>query len=392
MKSIKFVLINSIILLSISTYGQIKVNSAGHIGIGTDGNSNYKAYIYNPSLANYARGLYVKLEQPALNSYKQYSIQSKITSGKGVTYGIYSSAYNSSPSNQGQAVGIYSRAGNATNGWNYAIFGHLLGSNDGASIFGAVTDKGGVVLNGQWAGYFRGDVYVEDELWASEVTESDIKLKKDIIDIDSSLCKILKIKGQKYNLKLPNEIEQEKIESDTLVSDTFDYSKLQKYKKKHYGIVAQELQKVFPDLVYERSNGFLGIKYDGLIPVIIEAIKEQQTQIKNLQAEIEKLKITDPKTKSTADNNLTNSSQLFQNQPNPFSVNTYITYYLPDVINKATIYIYDLQGRQVKAIDLNDRGQGSAMIHGSELNAGTYHYTLIADGQIVGTHTMILTN
>ena len=199
---------------------------------------------------------------------------------------------------------------------------------------------------------------------------SDSTEKENIRSItDKSLEKILKMQGVNFNWK-----------SDKL-------------KKEHAGFLAQDVEKIIPEIVTTvDSSGKKLITHSGLLPYIAEAIKAQQLQIETLQAEIEKLKIKDPKTKSTADNNLTNSSQLFQNQPNPFSVNTYITYYLPDVINKATIYIYDLQGRQVRAIDINDRGQGSAMIHGSELNAGTYHYTLIADGQIVGTHTMILTN
>ena len=139
MKSIKFILINLIVLLvSVSTYAQIKVNSAGHIGIGIDGDSNYKTYIYNPSTAKNARGLYVKLEHPGSDA-KQYAIQSVITPAGGfLTYGIYTSACNSTPSS-GQAVGIWSRAGNALNGYNYAVFGHLVGSRNGTSIFGAVS-------------------------------------------------------------------------------------------------------------------------------------------------------------------------------------------------------------------------------------------------------------
>jgi hypothetical protein len=392
MKTQKFLFLIIIALTTISVKSQIKVNSAGHIGIGASGISNYKTYIYNPSTINNARGLSVKLEQPAQGYYKQYSILGSITSGKGYTFGVYGYAYNTTVTNYGRSYGVFGKAGNGAGGYNYGVYGWLYGSNNGAAIFGTVYPLGDVNTMGKYAGYFRGDVHVEDELWADEVTESDIRIKENIIDIDNSLDNILKIKGQKYKLKLPNEIFQETGDSDTIDNETFDYSKLQKYQKDHYGIIAQELQEVFPDLVYKSPKGLLGIDYEGLIPIIIEAIKEQQAQIETLKAEIETLKINNSKTKSTAGNDLNHNSVLLQNQPNPFSENTYINYFIPDEVNKAVIYIYNLQGRQVKVIDINERGNGSAVIYGSELYAGTYHYTLITDGRIVGTYTMILTD
>ncbi|MAE87707.1 MAG: hypothetical protein CMB80_33545 [Flammeovirgaceae bacterium] len=64
---------------------------------------------------------------------------------------------------------------------------------------------------------------------------------------------------------------------------------------------------------------------------------------------------------------------------------------IPKNVNQASIYIYDLQGRQVKRIDLSERGNSFIMIRAGELSAGRYLYTLIADGKEVGTKKMILT-
>lgn len=167
------------------------------------------------------------------------------------------------------------------------------------------------------------------------------------------------------------------------INQDFDFDE----DKIHIGFIAQELKEVYPELTAEDNQGYLSIDYISLIPILIEALKEQQTQIKELESLINKAKL-----KSTGDITLSNTSELFQNQPNPFCENTYINYFIPDEVNKAVIYIYNLQGRQVKVIDINERGQGSAIIYGSELYAGTYHYTLVTDGQIVGTYTMILTD
>jgi myo-inositol-hexaphosphate 3-phosphohydrolase len=81
-----------------------------------------------------------------------------------------------------------------------------------------------------------------------------------------------------------------------------------------------------------------------------------------------------------------------QNKPNPFSVNTEIEFYLPENVKKATLTVYDLRGKQVKSITVVEREYGSAVIYGSELQPGIYHYSLIADGEVIGIEKMILTD
>ena len=59
-------------------------------------------------------------------------------------------------------------------------------------------------------------------------------------------------------------------------------------KQKSYGLSAQEVEKVIPEIVSQDESGYLGIKYNNLIGVLIEAIKEQQEQINTLKKLIEK--------------------------------------------------------------------------------------------------------
>ena len=56
------------------------------------------------------------------------------------------------------------------------------------------------------------------------------------------------------------------------------------------GLIAQEVQEVLPEVVVERDNGFLGLDYSKMMGLMVEAIKEQQTQIHKLTLEIEELK------------------------------------------------------------------------------------------------------
>ena len=71
---------------------------------------------------------------------------------------------------------------------------------------------------------------------------------------------------------------------------TFDWNDKQDvYKGKDYGVVAQEVEKVMPELVDTRFDGYKAVKYEKLVPLLIEAIKEQQKQIDRLEEQIKKM-------------------------------------------------------------------------------------------------------
>jgi hypothetical protein len=191
------------------------------------------------------------------------------------------------------------------------------------------------------------------------------------------------------------------------------------------GFVAQELQTVFPQSVHkEPTSGYYGISMMDLIPVLVQAIKEQQTMIEDLQKKAnakgnvkstistdtvsaleasdlleeadtyKTTKSTETKESSAISDNLVNNvdePKLEQNIPNPFNSLTSINYFLPLNTHSAVIYIYDLQGMQKKSFKLTTPGSGSVAINGSELSAGMYYYTLVTDGKEIDTKRMILT-
>ena len=95
---------------------------------------------------------------------------------------------------------------------------------------------------------------------------SDARLKSNIISLGSTLAKLLALDGKSYTLKADES-------------------------KQKIGLLAQDVQEVFPELVKEATNkqGTLSVNYQGLIPVLINAIKEQDDKIKRLEALVEKL-------------------------------------------------------------------------------------------------------
>lgn len=175
---------------------------------------------------------------------------------------------------------------------------------------------------------------------------------------------------------------------------------MSRYSKKQIGFIAQELQSYYPELVREDRNGLLSIDYIGLIPVIVEAIKDQDCIITDLKVEIEKLKsiLETPNTikqrsklNSFENEESTLSSSLNQNTPNPFNVTTEIRYYIPDKVKSALIYIFNMQGSLLTTTTISHRGHGYIIVNASELKAGMYIYSLVVDGREVDSKRMILT-
>jgi hypothetical protein len=87
---------------------------------------------------------------------------------------------------------------------------------------------------------------------------SDARLKANIISLGATLSKLLQIDGKSYTMKKDEN------------------------KKQKIGLLAQDIEKVFPELVSE-SNGVKSVNYQGLIPVLINALKEQEERIKRLE-------------------------------------------------------------------------------------------------------------
>jgi hypothetical protein len=162
--------------------------------------------------------------------------------------------------------------------------------------------------------------------------------------------------------------------------------KSQMFQKKHFGLIAQDLQKVYPELVYEEDNGYLSVNYVELIPLLIQSIKELKAEIDELSS----ASIT-PRA-ATASDALSDLSRaiLYQNAPNPFTDRTEIKFELPNNISSASVFIFNMQGALIKQIPVNSR-QSGITVNGSELTAGMYLYSLIVDGKEVDTKRMILT-
>ncbi|MBA4057279.1 MAG: hypothetical protein C0490_21375, partial [Marivirga sp.] len=82
---------------------------------------------------------------------------------------------------------------------------------------------------------------------------------------------------------------------------------------------------------------------------------------------------------------------LYQNSPNPFTTTTEIKMEIPDGSAHAQVIIYNLEGKQLKNIQVNERGTTKVHITANDLSAGMYLYSLMVDGKVADTKRLILT-
>jgi len=234
---------------------------------------------------------------------------------------------------------------------------------------------------------------------------SDASLKSNIAEIASPLDKVMQLRGVTFDLNFPVIDESSASKDNLSIEQQFEKAKLQApeltmetYKqiqsessRKQMGVIAQEVEKVIPEVVRTRFDGLKAVSYTDMVGLLIEAMKEQQYEIEALRLEVASMKGESVSFRSsTGISELAQQCVLSQNAPNPFTSQTEIKYFVAAGVKEASICIFDMQGKMLKKINAA-AGQNSVIIQGSTLQAGMYLYSLIADGQEVDTKRMILT-
>lgn len=358
-----------------------------NVGIGfTEPNSYEKLRVQTASLPNPISPFPIKI-LPAvivgeyLNSADSRNVigvrgESDLNAGRG--YGGYFS---------GGQFGVYGRASTTGTGNRYGVYAFASASS-ATNIYGVYAAVSGTASGNKFAGFFNGDVY------AANFTTilSDRKFKTNVEPEIDAIGKIMQLNPATYTYK---QAEYEAINLPDGLG---------------HGFIAQELETVFPEMVHAVSHpildeetgeqigneDFKAIKYTALIPVLTKAIQEQQQQIEALTEQLAALQDDKPATpqnsnwESQSSLNL-EGIRLYQNSPNPFSIGTEIRVEIPQEVNNATLYVYDLQGKPIQEYPIATRGNTYVSVPGYDLNEGMYIYSLIVDGKVIDSKRMILT-
>jgi hypothetical protein len=291
---------------------------------------------------------------------------------------------------------------------NTSIGGRFDAVGQGTQNIGIYASTSGAAIT-NWAGFFVGNVYRS----GTDNFTSDRKLKNEIEPITNALDKLLQLKPSSYVFK------------------TEEFEMMNLPEGKQMGLIAQDLEQVFPELVTDMPEmkihdkdgktttipEFKSVQYISLIPILISGIQEQQeiineqkksnealsvqlndqqSQLENQQKQLDEQKnIIEQLSKKAGVTTGINTNgditgfQMSQNIPNPFTNETVIKYTLPQTVTQASMVVYDLTGKQITSFPIN-KNNSSVTITSEKLSAGIYIYSIVADGQLLDSKRMVV--
>jgi hypothetical protein len=198
--------------------------------------------------------------------------------------------YRSGQGNDGSnSVFLGYQAGEGNTGSNNVLIGYQAGSYSGNKSNVLYIDNSNTsspLIGGDFSGNRVGinrmpttyTLEVGGTIWANgssivanQTTWSDVRYKTDIEPFMGALADIMKMQGVRYTWR-QNEFPDLNFPEGGQI-----------------GVIAQDLEKILPELVFTGPDGYKSVSYEKLTPVLIEAIKEQQSQIESLKERLEQI-------------------------------------------------------------------------------------------------------
>lgn len=322
-------------------------------------------------------------------------------------YGAYSNFYGSSDYNT--AIGYYSLF-SASAGYNTCLGG--FANVNSSSITGAIALGYGAIVNASnkcrigntsmGITECQNGVYtVSDGRFKSKISESEVKglefiklLRPVVYNFDTKAFTEFLTKN------MPDSVKKNYLQKDFETSAS----------NRQTGFIAQEVEKAAEKSGFNfngihtpvNENDNYSINYGQFVVPLVKGMQEQQVMIEQQKQIIEDLlkRIELLETNKEVDKalNITgmdeldqNRSSMDQNHPNPFTNETLVRYYLGQKFSSACLNVYDLTGKQIISIPITQKGQSSISIGSEKLGAGIYIYSIIADGKIVDSKKMVVT-
>ena len=386
---------------------QLVVDSLGRVGIGTEtpwtqpllsvgnlGNLNLNTAIQCSDQGR-MYGTYILNHNSA--EYDIYGIFTNVMSTTASSMGGRAESWGCNDATKSlHAIGMIGAAGRSRSA--AGILGRRVVPEDitvnYAGIYGSEYSTNNIVFgnySGSYAGFFNGRVRVTDGLYATLLSPAASAAPS-----GQSGTTILSNRGERVTDKLSQvqTVQFPRQEFVKLESENVEGEEEEEIKSHllpiQYGLDADQLKAVYPELVYEDQNGNVSINYVEMVPLLVQSINE-------LKAELAELKGTSMKKAKAQPTAIEESAsdidmvRMDQNKPNPFSESTVIALNIPEKTQSASIFIYDMSGKQVKSIPVSERGETNITVYATDLTAGMYIYTLVVDGKVAVTRRMIVT-
>ena len=419
MKKVLFIFTMALVATNINA--QLVVDSLGRVGIGTDSTESLLSIGMeggsNVALQCKAEGrsfgLYILNETNSNNQTNGSYFRAKNNTGR--CYGGRSLALGGNDQNSSQyVIGMAGYAGLARTA--VGIFGgkDLGTSGDFAGVYGAETFGNTPTFTnypGTYAGYFRGKVRVTNGIYATVLSPSaspspsgqngTTLLSDRGESVTDKLSQVQTFQFLRYTPAQEANTTRESFqytdvdnispeERDSLMESLPAEEPEHYLSPVQYGLDADQLKSVYPELVYEDANGNVSINYVEMVPLLVQCINELSTKVAELEGTSPKKAKAQPTAieESVSDIDMV---RMDQNKPNPFSESTVISLNIPQETQTANIYIYDMSGKQVQSLPVGERGETNITVYASDLAAGMYIYTLVVDGKVAVTRRMVVT-
>jgi hypothetical protein len=306
-------------------------------------------------------------------------------------------------------VGGNGVSGNATSGYDFndpfsgrQLFG-VAGRADAnmhcgynaVGVYGIVSNVPPGCQPG-YAGYFVGNVFVDGNIVANNLSASDEMLKENINTLHNGLGIISQLNPVSYNFRV-NEFPNLHLDDGL-----------------RCGFIAQQAELILPGITKEVASlpqyndegdqiapgtTFHAMDYSQLHAVEIAAIQELLVIIDSLKSQINECCSASVASASarmanepfSQDITLKDFSSIVLNQnvPNPFAEKTTIHYTIDVDFSKAQILFYDQAGHLIQSSDIKTKGDGYLNIFADDLSSGMYSYALVVDGKIIQTRKMV---
>jgi hypothetical protein len=279
---------------TVNTNAQLVVDSLGHVGIGAeapksrlaiggDGDSIYNLYCTSTT-KQYGMKIHNGLNTTN-TTYGHYTTVNNYSTGN--CFGGWARAISSNNTTTSQrAIGLLGAAGRC-----YSAIG-VMGGYSSSSLYPCVNFAGiygaegsempSFAYSGRYAGYFYGKVRVTNGIYATLLSPSASPSPSgqngttSLSDRGESVAdKLSSVQAIQFQRIIP-EVETEEREEEEAMPEQY-LSPVQ------YGLDAEQLKAVYPELVYEDANGNTSINYVEMVPLLVQSIKELSAKVVALE-------------------------------------------------------------------------------------------------------------
>ena len=416
-------------LIALTGNAQLKVDSLGRTGMGLYDSvlydfshpgyyNNYRTHIYSSASGS----LCLQNDSVGDSKYAMTNLSSSLTTSYPYSsVGISSTIANKSGVTCWFLTGTKSIASGGYN--SYGVHGGLSKTSSisgGAGIIGTTTASI-LSFTGIYAGYFAGDVKATGTIYGTLLSPSSAAsspnggsasatvVRSDENSITNKLQQVDLLQMERVNqdgsLAANKVVEKESVRTmaaDGAASADGIPAEMKeevedpiqtRLSSVSYGLAADQLKEVYPELVYEDEQGNYSINYIEMVPLLVQSIKELSSEVTALKQQLgtqESVKKGKKQVSSIEDADMEVVS-MSQNRPNPFKDKSVIALNIPSDTKQAVINIYDMSGKQVQTIPVSERGKTNITVYARHLQPGMFIYSLLVDGKVQATRKMMVT-